>query len=172
MCPGHRWVKGKPEGILYQYSHQHITERHLHVLLNRQCLGLVYYIVRGLPSLMTMSLFYLQMCSKHGTDFLEYKCRYCCSVAVFFCFGTTHFCNACHDDFQRMTSVPKEELPHCPAGNSYHHITSPGFQCGTSHLRITRMHTHTTSFSPWFFINHLMLFIRQSCWKLMKWQKY
>ncbi|XP_067299419.1 E3 ubiquitin-protein ligase MYCBP2 isoform X16 [Pseudorasbora parva] len=57
-----------------------------------------------------------QMCSKHGTDFLEYKCRYCCSVAVFFCFGTTHFCNACHDDFQRMTSVPKEDLPHCPAG--------------------------------------------------------
>lgn len=41
-----------------------------------------------------------QMCPKHGTDFLEYKCRYCCSVAVFFCFGTTHFCNPCHDDFQ------------------------------------------------------------------------
>jgi hypothetical protein len=40
------------------------------------------------------------MCPKHGTDYLEYKCRYCCSVAVFFCFGTTHFCNACHDDFQ------------------------------------------------------------------------
>ncbi|KAM8976197.1 E3 ubiquitin-protein ligase MYCBP2 isoform 3-T3 [Pelodytes ibericus] len=57
-----------------------------------------------------------QMCPKHGTDFLEYKCRYCCSVAVFFCFGTTHFCNACHDDFQRMTSISKEELPHCPAG--------------------------------------------------------
>ena len=34
-----------------------------------------------------------QMCPKHGTDYLEYKCRYCCSVAVFFCFGTTHFCN-------------------------------------------------------------------------------
>ncbi len=64
------------------------------------------------------SFFLLQMCSKHGTDFLEYKCRYCCSVAVFFCFGTTHFCNACHDDFQRMTSVPKEELPHCPAGTT------------------------------------------------------
>ncbi|KAK2163193.1 hypothetical protein LSH36_84g08056 [Paralvinella palmiformis] len=57
-----------------------------------------------------------QMCPKHGTDFLEYKCRYCCSVAVFFCFGTTHFCNACHDDFQRVTSIPKNELPHCPAG--------------------------------------------------------
>ncbi|KAG8222416.1 hypothetical protein J437_LFUL004875 [Ladona fulva] len=57
-----------------------------------------------------------QMCPKHGTDFLEYKCRYCCSVAVFFCFGTTHFCNACHDDFQRVTNIPRHELPHCPAG--------------------------------------------------------
>lgn len=57
-----------------------------------------------------------QMCPKHGTDFLEYKCRYCCSVAVFFCFGTTHFCNACHDDFQRVTNIPRLELPSCPAG--------------------------------------------------------
>ncbi|XP_074650729.1 E3 ubiquitin-protein ligase MYCBP2-like [Tubulanus polymorphus] len=57
-----------------------------------------------------------QMCPKHGTDFLEYKCRYCCSVAVFFCFGTTHFCNPCHDAFQRVTNIPKSELPHCPAG--------------------------------------------------------
>lgn len=57
-----------------------------------------------------------QMCPKHGTDFLEYKCRYCCSVAVFFCFGTTHFCNPCHDDFQRVTNVPKKDLPKCPVG--------------------------------------------------------
>ncbi|XP_050301011.1 E3 ubiquitin-protein ligase MYCBP2 isoform X2 [Anthonomus grandis grandis] len=57
-----------------------------------------------------------QMCPKHGADFLEYKCRYCCSVAVFFCFGTTHFCNPCHDDFQRVTNLSKHELPVCPAG--------------------------------------------------------
>ncbi|XP_046604041.1 E3 ubiquitin-protein ligase MYCBP2 isoform X2 [Neodiprion virginianus] len=57
-----------------------------------------------------------QMCPKHGADFLEYKCRYCCSVAVFFCFGTTHFCNTCHDDFQRVANIPKIELPSCPAG--------------------------------------------------------
>ncbi|XP_067640218.1 E3 ubiquitin-protein ligase highwire isoform X3 [Eurosta solidaginis] len=57
-----------------------------------------------------------QMCPKHGTDFLEYKCRYCCSVAVFFCFGTTHFCDTCHDDFQRLTNIPKNKLPQCPAG--------------------------------------------------------
>ncbi len=46
----------------------------------------------------------------------EYKCRYCCSVAVFFCFGTTHFCNACHDDFQRVANLPRQELPRCPVG--------------------------------------------------------
>ncbi|KMQ98404.1 putative e3 ubiquitin-protein ligase mycbp2-like protein [Lasius niger] len=57
-----------------------------------------------------------QMCPKHGADFLEYKCRYCCSVAVFFCFGTTHFCKPCHDDFQRVTTIPKSDLPICPAG--------------------------------------------------------
>jgi len=56
-------------------------------------------------------------CNKHGDDYLEYKCRYCCSVAVWFCFGTTHFCNACHNrpevgpDLARSNS-----LPHCPAG--------------------------------------------------------
>jgi len=35
-------------------------------------------------------------CPKHGKDFIEFKCRYCCSVAVWFCFGTTHFCEPCH----------------------------------------------------------------------------
>jgi len=57
-----------------------------------------------------------QMCVRHGADFLEYKCRYCCSVAVFFCFGTTHFCGACHDDFQRVTAMSRADLPRCPAG--------------------------------------------------------
>jgi len=57
-----------------------------------------------------------QMCVRHGSDFLEYKCRYCCTVAVFFCFGTTHFCAACHDDFQRVTSMQRSDLPRCPAG--------------------------------------------------------
>ncbi|XP_013162054.1 PREDICTED: E3 ubiquitin-protein ligase MYCBP2 isoform X3 [Papilio xuthus] len=57
-----------------------------------------------------------RVCPKHGSDFLEYKCRYCCSVAVFFCFGTSHFCNACHDDFQRVTNIPRHLLPQCPAG--------------------------------------------------------
>jgi E3 ubiquitin-protein ligase MYCBP2 len=35
-------------------------------------------------------------CPKHGKDFIEFKCRYCCTVALWFCFGTTHFCEPCH----------------------------------------------------------------------------
>ncbi|VDM94028.1 unnamed protein product [Onchocerca ochengi] len=57
-----------------------------------------------------------QVCGRHGVDFLEFKCRFCCSVAVYFCFGTTHFCTACHDDFQRLMSLPTKLLPKCPAG--------------------------------------------------------
>ncbi|KAJ2954521.1 hypothetical protein O0L34_g2805 [Tuta absoluta] len=68
-------------------------------------------------------------CPKHGADFLEYKCRYCCSVAVFFCFGTSHFCNACHDDFQRVTNMPKHMLPQCPAGPKGEQLPGSAEEC-------------------------------------------
>ncbi|KAL0852363.1 hypothetical protein ABMA28_000563 [Loxostege sticticalis] len=68
-------------------------------------------------------------CPKHGADFLEYKCRYCCSVAVFFCFGTSHFCNACHDDFQRVTNIPKHSLPQCPAGPKGEQLPGSSEEC-------------------------------------------
>lgn len=35
-------------------------------------------------------------CDKHGTDFIQYKCRFCCTPAVWFCGGTTHYCDPCH----------------------------------------------------------------------------
>ncbi|CAK1554738.1 unnamed protein product [Leptosia nina] len=68
-------------------------------------------------------------CPKHGSDFLEYKCRYCCSVAVFFCFGTSHFCNACHDDFQRVTNIPRHMLPQCPAGPKCEQLPGTTDEC-------------------------------------------
>ncbi|CEF62183.1 E3 ubiquitin-protein ligase MYCBP2 [Strongyloides ratti] len=55
-------------------------------------------------------------CTKHGTEYIEYKCRFCCSVAVYFCFGTTHFCQICHSDFQRLMILKGDELPNCPVG--------------------------------------------------------
>ena len=35
-------------------------------------------------------------CPVHGSEEMVYKCRFCCSVAQFFCFGHTHFCRDCH----------------------------------------------------------------------------
>lgn len=57
-----------------------------------------------------------QICKVHGTDYLEYKCRYCCSVAAFFCFGTTHFCTKCHQFPIVVLDLPNSALPKCPAG--------------------------------------------------------
>ncbi|CAG0891685.1 unnamed protein product [Cyprideis torosa] len=64
------------------------------------------------------------VCPKHGTDFLEYKCRYCCSVAIFFCFGTTHFCAGCHSVFQKLTKIPQNLLPQCPVGSGCVKLTN------------------------------------------------
>lgn len=32
----------------------------------------------------------------HGDANVEWKCRFCCNVATWFCFGTTHMCETCH----------------------------------------------------------------------------
>ena len=34
-------------------------------------------------------------CEIHGNQYIEYKCRYCCSISTFSC-GSTHFCELCH----------------------------------------------------------------------------
>ena len=35
-------------------------------------------------------------CSKHGKEYIEFKCRYCCSLSQWYWFGTTHFWDECH----------------------------------------------------------------------------
>lgn len=57
-----------------------------------------------------------ETCSHHGTDFLAFKCRYCCSIAAYFCFGTTHFCVKCHQTPGMFNHMEKSKLPRCPAG--------------------------------------------------------
>ncbi|KAJ9516987.1 hypothetical protein QJQ45_027375, partial [Haematococcus lacustris] len=37
-------------------------------------------------------------CSRHGTTFIEYKCKYCCRPAAWWCWGSTHMCDQCHAD--------------------------------------------------------------------------
>jgi hypothetical protein len=35
-------------------------------------------------------------CKRHKEQFIAFKCQFCCSAASWFCWGTTHFCDACH----------------------------------------------------------------------------
>jgi len=38
----------------------------------------------------------MKECDKHGSDWIGFKCRYCCSHASFYCWGKTRFCDNCH----------------------------------------------------------------------------
>jgi hypothetical protein len=35
-------------------------------------------------------------CKKHGKEYVSYKCKFCCGIAQWFCWGNTHFCDNCH----------------------------------------------------------------------------
>ena len=35
-------------------------------------------------------------CKKHGIKYITWKCRFCCNVSAWFCWGNTHFCYQCH----------------------------------------------------------------------------
>lgn len=55
-------------------------------------------------------------CAKHGNAFMEYKCRYCCNLAVWYCWGTTHFCDVCHSPPRRSARKECEGEETCPIG--------------------------------------------------------
>ena len=92
------------------------------------------------PAHLTPLLSQAQMCPKHGTDYLEYKCRYCCSVAVFFCFGTTHFCNV---------SSPRHHMDHLASPSSYRRVTTTSSVWRTSPKLICRSAPWPPRPSPW-----------------------
>lgn len=55
-------------------------------------------------------------CPKHGKDFIEYKCKFCCNIASWYCWGTTHFCEDCHSrqckgDY--ISKYSRDKLPKC-----------------------------------------------------------
>lgn len=56
-------------------------------------------------------------CQKHGTEFIEFKCKFCCDHAAWFCWGNTHFCEKCHtrqNAGDYVSRLPKDKLPRCP----------------------------------------------------------
>lgn len=38
----------------------------------------------------------IKNCQKHGDQYIDFKCKFCCSVALWFCHGNTHYCDPCH----------------------------------------------------------------------------
>jgi hypothetical protein len=73
---------------------------------------------------------------------LVWKCRYCCQVANYVCYGTVHFCASCHDrNSQRVrqrqemgqnsasSGPPPLEPISCPGGESCPYPKLPGQTC-------------------------------------------
>lgn len=55
-------------------------------------------------------------CELHGRSRIVFKCKFCCSEASHFCFGTTHFCEDCHLkqlNGELLTSKKIKDLPVC-----------------------------------------------------------
>jgi hypothetical protein len=44
-------------------------------------------------------------CGKHGEGGMVFKCFFCCTPASWFCFGTTDFCERCHNEYVRTKGV-------------------------------------------------------------------
>jgi hypothetical protein len=80
-------------------------------------------------------LFYIVSISSLIFDFSEYKCRFCCNVACWFCWGTTHFCDACHRRATEMSRKPQHELPKCTC-NVKHPPNGVEFCLGCSLCRL------------------------------------
>eukprot|EP01107_Rhizomastix_libera_P007554 TRINITY_DN2253_c0_g1_i2.p1 TRINITY_DN2253_c0_g1~~TRINITY_DN2253_c0_g1_i2.p1 ORF type:complete len:650 (+),score=112.13 TRINITY_DN2253_c0_g1_i2:497-2446(+) len=61
------------------------------------------------------------VCKKHGAEFLEWKCRFCCSVASWYCWNTTHFCEECHkkqNSGDHLTKKPASAFPKCKGAST------------------------------------------------------
>lgn len=54
-------------------------------------------------------------CKKHGKTDIDFKCCYCCSVALFHCGGNFYFCDPCHAEY--CANGCKVELKDCGGVN-------------------------------------------------------
>ena len=64
----------------------------------------------------------MAFCAKHGGRNMIWKCRYCCNLALFFCFGTTHFCDTCHKVAGRNKTKRCPGVNKCKLMNGNHAV--------------------------------------------------
>ena len=55
------------------------------------------------------------ICNKHGIDYMEYKCRYCCNMASRFV-SQTHYCEGCYFNKKEIKSCDKKN---CELGGNH-----------------------------------------------------
>ncbi|VDP31981.1 unnamed protein product [Soboliphyme baturini] len=53
-------------------------------------------------------------CIQHGTDCLQYKCRFCCSMAAYFFDGSIHCCISCREIVYALVKLKPGDLRQCP----------------------------------------------------------
>ena len=60
-------------------------------------------------------------CATHGADYIQWKCKFCCSPAIWFCAGHTHFCDPCHripgQRWEQEKTKDASALPACPGAD-------------------------------------------------------
>ena len=81
-----------------------------------------------------------EVCEKHGIASIDWKCMYCCNVALWHCFGTHWFCDRCHNEYCQPPYNQVEVrdcggvncplgVPH-PPGSNDHKKSSYPLGCG------------------------------------------
>jgi len=67
-------------------------------------------------------------CKIHGTEFIVWKCKFCCSRGSWFCWGNTHFCDKCHkrqEGGDYLNRKPMSAHPKCPGIESGNPLDCP-----------------------------------------------
>ena len=90
-------------------------------------------------------------CKKHGYDYIDYKCRFCCNIALYACYNGTHFCYDCHAQACARTLKFHRDLKtikcsgkrgKCPLGIDDHVMAwkNPRFALGCALCRSEKLH--------------------------------
>ena len=64
----------------------------------------------------------IKNCKAHGRDYIEFKWKFCCKIAQWFCWGSTHFCDDWHTKQNNGDYVTKKklsDLPQCKGKKSW-----------------------------------------------------
>lgn len=70
-----------------------------------------------------------QSCKLHKEEYIEFKCRFCCSIAAFFCWGTTHFCDRCHREWDKAPGQVKPKPCECSTPHPPNSKEASGEHC-------------------------------------------